>query len=143
MKIVVNEKNREKIAEAIRNAEGKATARTITVGAVNMAAEAAERELRGLTKAEKLGSRMIVDDNAQDFPQAYFRKARSVPESTQFELEYTASGWALVNVYRARTKGAYYGQELRLTEEGKAAVIRLVEHMGSVYAARNAKRYSK
>ena len=127
MKIIVKEANADRINAAIKEAEGRATARTITAMDVNSAAEKITRRLN-ISKTALKGVSAHVDPWAQDFPRAY----KYTPESTQFDLIYTGSGWALVNVDRDRTHGARNAAQIRLTDAARAAVLDKVCTMHTV-----------
>jgi hypothetical protein len=118
MKIIIKEANQEKINAAIREAEGRATARTITAQDIISAAEKVTKHL-GIPMKAMIDVVAHVDINAQDFPRAY----KYVPESTQFRMIRTASGWALTDIYRDRTHRSGHAAEIRLTETAKEAVL--------------------
>lgn len=89
--------NLKKLDQIIKEAEGRATARTITVDdIVNALEEAEEYLLRLSTKKDSVGTIVFVDVNAQRFPRAY----HYTPESTQFTAEVTKSGWKVTKVSR-------------------------------------------
>jgi hypothetical protein len=127
MKIIVKEANADRINAAIKEAEGRATARTITAKDVISAAEKITRRL-DISKTALKGVSAHVDAWAQDFPRAY----KYTPESTQFDLIHTGSGWALVNVDRDRTHGARDAAQIRLTDAARAAVLDKVCKMHTV-----------
>ena len=118
MKIIIKEANIEKITAAIKEAEGRASARTVTAEEIIKVAKRITRNL-DITKKAMVGIRAYVDPNAQDFPSAY----KYTPESTQFGMIYTSSGWAMTSISRCKTKGSRHAVALILTEEAKAAVI--------------------
>lgn len=122
MKIMVNEKNRGKLEEAIREAEGRATARTIIVRWIYEAAERIEKTL-GIPKNAMVGIKADVDYYNQNFPNAY----KFTPESTQFTLERFASGWAVTAIWRGRTKRAGHEYTLTLTDLAKEKLIERFE----------------
>ena len=118
MKIIVKESNFDKIKQAIKVAEGRATARTICASDIFTAVQYIEQYL-DIPKKLLLGVKAQVDYNAQNFPNAY----KYIPESTHFELERVASGWAVTAIYRGRCGGPKSTYHLKLTEEAKAAII--------------------
>lgn len=116
--IVIKVENKDRIEEAIRKVEGRATARTIDFEIILKSIEKIEDHL-GIAKKDMTGCEATVDFYADDFPQAY----KWTPESTQFHIKKTASGWNLISVYRAkcgRYKERYF---VSLTEEAKKAVL--------------------
>lgn len=119
MRIIVNEKNREKIEEAIRKAEGRATARCISYDRIVKTIERIESHL-SIPKKYLIGIEASVDYWAQQFPNAY----KYAPESTHFCLTRTASGWAVTNIYRYYTQSPSKAVCLALTEVAKQALIK-------------------
>lgn len=126
MKIIVKESNSEKITDAIRDAEGRATARTITAQNVIDTARKITRRL-GIPKKYMIGITASVDYHAQNFPNAY----KYTPESTQFRMIYTASGWALTSISRETTRRPSRAVDIFLTDDARAMIILNASHMAS------------
>jgi len=126
MKTIINEANKDKLTAAIKEAEGRASVRCITAEDIIMAADKITKRL-GVTKKNLIGSVALVDINAQDFPNAY----RYTPESTQFRMEYTASGWAVTEIMRARTHAAGHAATITLTDAAQQEIIRNASRMSS------------
>ena len=123
--VIVKDSNREKIAAWIDHAEGRATARTITYDTIIHAVEKIENDL-GIPKAHMIGIKANCDMNAQSFPSAY----KYTPESTQFGLEYTSSGWKVTWIRRDVCWNVSSKHiKLSLTDDAKAALIRLHENV--------------
>jgi hypothetical protein len=118
MKIIIKEANLDKLTAAIKAAEGRATARTITAKDIISAAEKVTRHL-SIPKKTMIGVTADVDINAQDFPSAY----KYTPESTQFSMVYCASGWAMDGICRGITRRANRAVDIQLTEAAKEAVL--------------------
>lgn len=119
--IIVNEKNETKIADAIANAQGKATARTIDIGDVYRATQCLDK--LDIPKKYKEGLAYDVDMNAQNFPNAY----RFVPESTHFVLTYKKGSWRISDIRRAMCRHAGHTYEcITMPDETKDAIIRSV-----------------
>lgn len=118
MKILINEKNADKINAAIKEAEGRASVRTVTFTEVMKSVKHIETVL-GIPKAKMVGIIADVDYHAQNFPNAY----KCTPESTHFCMERTKSGWVLYSVSRETTRRMTHGYRLTLTETAKAAII--------------------
>lgn len=107
--------NLKKLDALIKEAEGRSTARTITVDDVVDSLAQAEAHLLLLsTKKDAVGTIVYVDVNAQRFPRAY----HYIPESTQFVAEITKSGWKVARVFRGTCTTKR--MEFILTEETKA-----------------------
>lgn len=121
--IIANANNVEKMNKAIADAEGRATARTISADDIMDALDAIEKRL-GIPKAHMVGIRAEVDVNAQTFPNAY--KYR--PESTQFTAVRTASGWKVTDIYRGTTRGPSTRYVLALTDKARESIIKSMEH---------------
>lgn len=115
---IIKKDNETKIAEIISKAEGRATARTITVKDMLDALECVEKTL-GIHKKDMIGITVDIDVNAQDFPNAY----KYTPESTQFRAIYKKSGWDLIAVSRERTRSARRTYIIEHTAESKKAII--------------------
>ena len=122
MKIRVCEGNREVIEMAILEAEGRATARTLTYDDIVDGIARVEKEL-AIPKKYLLGISFTEDVNAQTFPASY----KHAPFSTWFTAEYMRTGWFLTGVERRRTGSTEKQFTLYLTEDAKAAVIRRLE----------------
>lgn len=124
MKIVVKESNREKIEQAIKEAEGKATARTIDYTHIEHFIKRIEKRLN-IPKKSMRGIVATVDYWADNFPSAY----SYTPYSTHFTIEKVSTGWALVDVSRKATRRATQECILSLTEEAKEAIIASYEYI--------------
>lgn len=116
--MLVKEANKEKIADIIRTAEGRATARTITYGDITRAIAELEKSL-GIAKKNMTGIAADIDYNAQDFPRAY----KYTPESTHFTVTRKASGWDLTSVFRDTTRRWNHRFHVTLTDDAKMAII--------------------
>lgn len=131
MKISINEKSIEKLDNAIREAEGRATARCIS--AKEMIEYAGDfTGAYNIAKKAMVGLVVDVDINAQDFPSAY----KYTPESTHFTMEYTTSGWKAI--YIGREKCRPHTQTfivLNMPEETKTALINRFSKMSGYQAA--------
>ena len=118
--IVIKESNRDRINAAIKEAEGKATARTI--GYDDIVSELSWLEsFWKVPKKALTGSTVWVDTNAQTFPGAY----NYIPESTHFKAKKTASGWSLVDVCRFKCGGPRSEFQVTLTDEAREAIIKV------------------
>ena len=122
LKIKITENNREKIEAVIKEAEGKTRVRTISVddiiGALQRVAFALE-----IPKSHMKGIKVVVDPNAQNFPNAY----RYTPESTQFSAEYNGKEWVLTGIWRGACRGCTQEFSITLTDEAKEAIIKSFE----------------
>lgn len=121
--IIVSEKNRERIAAAIEEAEGRATVRCLTYAAVLVAIERIEAKLN-LPKARMEGVSFHVDTWAQDFPNAY----EYTPMSTQFNLTLSKGKWRISDIGRASVQRAGRKcQCIEMPEALKDALLRRFE----------------
>lgn len=119
MKIRVCEENKERIEQAIREAEGRATARTLTYADIVDGIARVEKEL-SIPKKHLVGISFTQDVNAEIFPAVY----KHTPMSTWYTVEYGRTGWFLIAVDRKLTGSTDKQFTLYLTEDAKAAVIR-------------------
>lgn len=96
--IKITEANREKIAAAIKEAEGRATARTATAKDLFDSVKEIENRLSNLNvpknKRKEMSFRICPE--AQKFPGAY----KWNPEATCFWIIGTSSGWNLILILR-------------------------------------------
>jgi hypothetical protein len=96
---------REKIEVLIKEAEGKAAARTVSPETFFKAIDEIEDYANMLgTKKDLVGTVVYVDWNAQSFPRAY----KYIPVSTHFTLEKVSSGWNIVSISRDRCRTNKY-----------------------------------
>ena len=120
MKInLATEKGREKLAQALAEAQKHCRTRTVTAEQIVQAAIHIVAYI-GIPRTHMAGCRFVLDLNAQNFPNAY--KGR--PESTLVTLEFTGGHFSVTDIRRGDTMRA--GHEittLTLTDEAKEAII--------------------
>lgn len=113
MKIIIT--NKEKLNEAIREAEGKATARTIDAerieGILNEIGE-------GIAKAKLHGTKVYYD-GAEHFANSY--KYR--PMSTHFQAENIKGKWYVTNIFRDTCPRRVNNTLICYSEEAKSVII--------------------
>lgn len=102
---------------AIKEAEGRASARTITAEEILSTLIRIEDDLH-ISKKAMNGINVTVDINSQSFPKAY----KYTPESTHFSAEYKNGSWRLTDIYRAECKSSFH-IHIEHTEESKKAII--------------------
>lgn len=111
--------NIEALAEAISNAEGRATARTMNAEYVDSKLfYVVNRYLNGMPKKALTGTRATVHASTEKLPSSYKYRA----ESTQAEFLHDGKGWALVSVWRGtlmQSSAAKEGVELDLSDTAK------------------------
>lgn len=106
------------ITEAIKAAEGRATARLLSADAlISTLADITEK--LNISKKAMEGIRVEVDVNARTFPNAY----RYTPESTQFSAEYKAGSWRINSIMRASVMSPSRAVVIYHTEASKAALL--------------------
>lgn len=107
------------MSAAIKEAEGRATARTLHAESVNSTlAGVVVRYLNNMPKKAITGTRAIVHASTEKLPRSYKYRA----ESTQAEFAHDGKGWVLVNVCRDTLKqssAAKEGVELELSDTAK------------------------
>ena len=100
--IRINANNIDKINAAIAAAEGRAKARCITADDIHRMINEIEASLiKRMYKKDWAGLEFSIDPHAQSFPGAY----KGTPESTQFTMLRTASGWFVTNIRRRECQG--------------------------------------
>jgi hypothetical protein len=93
----INVTNEQEIAAALDEVQKRSRIRTVTARDILEASEFLEGHLdRFATKAARIGTTAHIDLNAQNFPGNY----GGMPESTQFKLERTSTGWFVTYVNR-------------------------------------------
>ena len=110
------------LSAAIKEAEGRATARTITARDIISRLKEIEKGLN-ISKKNMNGVSVHVDENAQTFPSAY----KFTPESTHFFATFKGGSWIITGIERARCGSASKKVTITLTEEAKAAIIDRIE----------------
>ena len=117
--MIVNGKNKAKISKMIREAEGKASARTITYEDILNDIKWIEAEI-AIPQKSMIGVSVDVDHHAQNFPSAY----RYIPMSTHYTITKKPSGWDLMSVDRETTRREGHRFSVTLTESAKTAIIK-------------------
>lgn len=120
MNIVINVENTKRIEDAIKEAEGRATERTIDYLDLTYAIKEIEKKL-DIPKVSMTGIIAHIDYHAQTFAKAY----KYTPSSTHAVVKKTASGWNLIGVHRNVCHTKRY--MLNLTETAIQALIERVE----------------
>lgn len=83
------------LTNAIKEVEGRASARTITAADIINSLKDYTETL-GITKKAMEGVEVWIDPNAQKFPKAY----KYDPTSTQFQAEYKSGCWRITEITR-------------------------------------------
>lgn len=121
-KLYINGKNLEAIKVTIETAEGKATARTLTVPDLLSKLAAAERMLMYPSKKDLAGTRVRVHASTEKLPSAY----RYPADSTQVVAEHDGKGWILVEVVRdtlRQSSASKYGLEIEPSKGARAHIL--------------------
>lgn len=116
--ILITDENREKIAAELAAVQKRCRARMITVDDIYYWADQAEEKLSRIAEYRRYGVAVVIDDNAQNFAQAY----KGIPMSTGFMIKRTRRGWALKDLWRGQclaTRTRVY-----LTDKAKDGAIR-------------------
>ena len=112
----INITNEEKLATAIKEAEGRATVRTVTVADIR---RTLSRIDDGIAKA-KLDGTKVHYTGAEHFPNAY--KYR--PESTHWIAENIKGRWYVTDIFRGTCPNrTTWNTEVNFSEEAKKAII--------------------
>lgn len=120
--IIVAERNKEKIAAAIKEAEGRSRERTITVDQIFEFCGKIAGVYR-IHKKDLEGSTFYVDRYAQNFPAAYKYRA----QSTHFTVRYEKGRFLLTEVCRDYTRRDTQRVLADLSQATKAAIIKACE----------------
>lgn len=125
--IIIDQAHADKITEAIKAAEGRATARTITADDIINECDRQLVRLYGLGASldELDGTEIHVDVNAQDFPNAY----KYTPVSTHFRATYSGKKWRLTDVFRdtcRKNRGS-----VKVPEAAKKSIMATIEDAGA------------
>ena len=113
MKININS---EKLAQAIKEAEGKAKARTVTDEDIRYALSKIGENL----PKKCLSGTKVFYDGAEHFPSAY----KYIPESTHWEAENVNGRWYVTNIYRDRCPNrSESNTRVQFSEEAKMKII--------------------
>lgn len=106
MKIIVNEKNRDRIDTAIKEAEGpRVKVRVMDYNDMVRGIAQVERRLRPLPKKEWVGATAQINAG-HAVPNSYYGRA----ERTEISIERFPTGWAIIGASRERCPSASYGQ---------------------------------
>ena len=111
----INITDTEKLAAAIKEAEGRATARTVSVKEIQYVIEEVSKDI---PKAMLHGTKVYYD-GAQHFPNAY--KYR--PESTHWEAENVRGRWYITSIYRYTCPNRRRNTRVEYSEEAKQRII--------------------
>lgn len=112
----INITNEEKLATAIKEAEGKATARTVTVDDIR---RTLAKIGNGIAKA-KLHGTTVHYTGAEHFPNAY----RFRPESTHWVAKNIKGKWYVVKIFRDTCPNrTTWNTEVDFSDEAKKAII--------------------
>lgn len=116
IKGTTNEATLKALKDAIKEAEGRATARRISINDIFAHCKAVEEKLN-ISKKAMNGVKIHCDPNAQEFPKAY----KYTPESTHFTAEYKNGTWRVTDVFRDVC--GKHDTAIELTEEAEKAIL--------------------
>ena len=101
----INTTNTQAITDAIREAEGKAHARTLDPESIGRAVERAEEKLQALGIPKKYWAGCTI----QFVPEQVANSYNAFPAGTHATVTRHASGWFLTNVHRGRCGSRRFG----------------------------------
>lgn len=119
LNIIIKESNRARIEKILEKVQKKSRVRTINYDMLQSEIEKVNRRLCDIPATYQVGIEVDIDIHAENFPNAY----RWTPESTQFSMIRTSSGWKLLDIYRGTTKREKYRALFKLTDEAKEALL--------------------
>lgn len=109
----INIKSIEKLAAAIKEAEGRATARTITAENIVYTLD------RIRVPKSRLDGTVVRYDGGEKFPHAY----KWIPESTHWEAENRRGVWYVTNIWRGTCPNSTKSGYITYGESAKAWII--------------------
>ncbi len=113
MKIIVT--NQEKLNAAIREAEGKATVRTVSATGIIMVLNKVGSNIA----KSKLSGTKVHYDGGQHFAKAY----KYTPESTHWIAENIKGKWYITDIYRGICPNKTKNTHVEYSETAKQAII--------------------
>lgn len=121
LNIIIDSDHSDELAQAIAEAQKRCTVRKITVQHILSACAQAEAFLE-IPKYALKYVYVIVDPNAQRFPNAY-GKHGATPMSTHFTMVHNGKNWHLIDIERAKTCVPSMALQFRLTPLAKEKII--------------------
>lgn len=117
-----------KLQPALDEAQKSARVRIIDISDMEYAIEKAENIISGagwhkITKKALEGTEIVIDCNAQTFPNAY----KGIPESTFFRAVYHSGKWQVTAFWRGRTVSERQGIKIKLPDSAKIAIIAAIQ----------------
>ena len=117
-------KTAAKLQPALDAAQKGARVRTIDIKDMAYALDKADKIISGagyhkIAKKAIEGTEVVIDCNAQTFPNAY----KGAPESTFFSAVYHSGKWQITALWRGRTASPRQGVKIKLSDAAKAAII--------------------
>lgn len=117
-----------KLQPALDEVQKAARVRRIGISAMADAIEKAEKTISGngwhsITKKAMEGTELVIDCNAQSFPNAY----KGIPESTFFRAVYHSGKWQVTAFWRGRTVSERQGIKIKLSDAAKVAIIAAIQ----------------
>ena len=119
----VNIEHKEKLEAALKEAQGRATARTIDVDRILSVLKYVEERL-GIGKAALKGTKVHFT-GAEKFAKAY----RYTPESTHFEAVHSGKTWFVTSITRDTCPQRQDAIDVVLSETAKDAVLKSLSRM--------------
>lgn len=116
--IIVSENNMGKLDAAIREVEGRATARTVSAKKVADELKFVEWNL-GIAKKAMEGIKVVACPDAQSFPKAY----KYTPMATVFAAVYKGGKWRITDIRREECWRSY-GHKVTHTDESRRAILK-------------------
>ena len=119
--IIISERNRNKIEKALDEVQGRCKARLSTYEDILSELKAVDEQFSKVcTKKAFEGTEVLIDVNAQDFPNAYKFSA----QSTQFRAVYLKGKWRLAYIGRDFCRSYAQRWEVSLSETAKQCILK-------------------
>lgn len=119
----INIENRDKLETALKEAQGKATTRTIDVDRIFSVLKHVEERL-GIGKTALKGTKVHFT-GAEKFAKAY----RYIPESTHFEAVHSGKTWFVTSITRDTCPQRQDAVDVALSDTAKDAVLKSLSRM--------------
>lgn len=119
----INIERKEQLEAALKEAQGRATARTIDVDRILGVLKYVEERL-GIGKTALKGTKVHFT-GAEKFAKAY----RYIPESTHFEAVHSGKTWFATSITRDTCPNRWDKIDVELSDITKAAVLKSLSRM--------------
>lgn len=125
--IIIDDKHRDKLLSALDEVQKHSKVRTVTVDDI-LGIPGRIRKKYPITIKAMDGCTFAIDINNQTFPNAYFSKAKSRPQSTNVTVTVKGGKFYITNICRDYTYSQTYNVVADLTDTAKAALLHSLKY---------------